>query len=161
MVKLKCRSCGGEVDSNEKARKCRHCNELLPLECAVCAKHMRPPIPEFPIERYYNDEGEPLCADHYQRECPECGQWFRADENPGFFLCPNCTKRHQTEGATDTHSVDGNDDYDDDDADYEEADDDNEARQPRRKSAKSGCAGVSALAFLGVVALPLMRFFWH
>ena len=90
---LKCRNCGGDVVSNERARKCRHCSELFPFECAVCSRHLRPPLPDYPVERFFNDDGLPLCEDHYQRQCPECDKWFRADENPGFFLCTECTTR--------------------------------------------------------------------
>src|SRR5688572_29010834 len=99
MVMLRCRKCGSEVASDEKAKKCRNCNELFPFECAVCSKSIRPPIPDFPIERYFTEDNQPLCQDHYQRQCPECNRWFRADENPGFFLCADCTAQREQENA--------------------------------------------------------------
>jgi hypothetical protein len=97
---LKCRQCGSDVVSNEKARKCRNCSELFPFECAVCSKHLRPPLPDYPVERFFNDEGLPLCEEHYQRQCPECERWFRADENPGFFLCAECTTERDAREAS-------------------------------------------------------------
>ena len=101
MVKLSCRKCGSEVASDEKAKKCKNCGELFPFECAVCSKSIRPPIPDFPIERYFTEDNKPLCQDHYQRQCPECSRWFRADENPGFFLCTQCTAKREAENAAD------------------------------------------------------------
>ncbi len=99
MVMLKCRNCGADVASDEKARKCRSCNTLFPFACAICERKMRPPLPDFPIERYFNDAAEPLCEDHYQRQCPECSRWFQADENPGFYLCHDCTERREAQVA--------------------------------------------------------------
>ncbi len=99
IMMLKCRNCGADVASDEKARKCRSCNTLFPFSCAVCERKMRPPLPDFPVERYFNDEGEPLCEDHYQRQCPECSRWFQADENPGFYLCPECAERREAQVA--------------------------------------------------------------
>ena len=153
MVKLKCRNCGSEVDSDEKARKCRHCNELFPFACAVCAKHLRPPIPEYPIERYYNENGEPLCAEHYQRECPECGKWFRADENPGFFLCPDCAQRRETEGAPNENVAVANNVRDTEDTYRDDVYE--EETPPARAKSGAGCVGAFLLS-VGVVCTPLL-----
>jgi hypothetical protein len=164
MVKLKCRSCGGEVDSDEKARKCRHCNELFPFACAVCDKHLRPPIPKYPIERYYNEFSEPLCAEHYQRECPECKRWFRADENPGFFLCIDCTQRREA-GIVPNDDV-ADDDYDENYdtgnslADDEAEDDDVENRRTTHAKPRAGCVGVFLLS-LSATAVPVTWFCIH
>lgn len=126
MQVLKCRNCGGDVASNEKARKCRHCSELFPFECAVCSRHLRPPLPDYPVERFFNDLGAPLCEEHYQRQCPECEKWFRADENPGFFLCSECSaRRDEAEGGAAVHPSD-------------------EAIDQEMK--KSGCGGSAMLA---------------
>jgi hypothetical protein len=56
----------------------------------VCQRQLRPPFPVFEDERYLTLDDEPLCGDHYLRKCPDCGDWFRADENPGFFRCRKC-----------------------------------------------------------------------
>lgn len=93
MVMLECRTCGKPVSSDERSKKCPSCGELLPFECAVCSRHLRPPIPNFPVEKYFTDDNKPLCTDHYQRQCPDCNEWFRADENPGFFICSRCSSK--------------------------------------------------------------------
>ena len=165
MVKLQCRSCGGKVDSDEKARKCRHCNELFPFECAVCAKHMRPPIPEFPVERYYNEALQPLCADHYQRECPECNRWFRADENPGFYLCPDCTQQRENGDASsgdsrDTRAADRYqpDETERDKSDHDPTETEEPSRAPRER-AKTGAGCVGAfLIVVGAACTPVAWF---
>ena len=101
MVMLQCRTCGAEVASDERTKKCKSCGELFPFECAVCNRHIRPPVPDFPVERFFDENNKPLCSEHYQRQCPECSRWFRADENPGYFLCSDCTaKRDADAGGT-------------------------------------------------------------
>ena len=106
MMMLKCRNCGADVASDEKARKCRSCQTLFPFACAICERKMRPPLPDFPIERYFNESCEPLCEDHYQRQCPECSKWFQADENPGFYLCGDCAHRREGQVADGTVGAD-------------------------------------------------------
>ena len=103
MVLLHCRECGTEIASDTRQTKCTKCGTLFPFACAVCHKLLRPPIPDFPIERYFTTDHQPLCEDHYQRQCPECQKWFQADENPGYYLCPECTAKRPpvpTTGAT-------------------------------------------------------------
>ncbi len=159
MAKLKCRSCGGDVDSDEKTRKCRHCNELFPFACAVCDKHLRPPIPAYPVERYYNEAGDTLCTDHYQRECPECKKWFRADENPGFFLCSDCTHLRAIGAQPVNHAVDDvtvdavNLEADKDG--YDEVGEHREVAEvaPTAGAKAGGCLGVLVL-MLGATATP-------
>ncbi|MDF2441345.1 MAG: hypothetical protein JWN98_2329 [Abditibacteriota bacterium] len=129
MVMLSCRKCGSEVASDEKAKKCRNCGELFPFQCAVCSKHIRPPIPDFPVERYFTEDNRPLCQDHYQRQCPECNQWFRADENPGFFLCAQCAAKRGAQSA--------------------EPEETEEARVPK----KSGCGAGVLMAIVGLSSL--------
>jgi len=130
---LKCRNCGGDVASNERARKCRNCSELFPFECAVCSRHLRPPLPDYPVERFFNDEGRPLCEDHYQRQCPECDKWFRADENPGFFLCADCAARREAQEAAE------------DEAAARSSSRDSASEGRPAGAAKSGCGGSAVL----------------
>lgn len=92
MAMLKCRHCETEIDSNVRKTRCPNCGELFPFACAVCAAPLRPPFPVFDDERYLNDKGEPLCPEHFQRQCPKCESWFGAHENPGYFLCKSCMK---------------------------------------------------------------------
>lgn len=100
MVTLNCRQCGTEISSSTKQTKCAKCGTLFPFACAVCGKLLKPPIPDFPVERYFTDDKKPLCQEHYQRQCPECQRWFQADENPGYFLCRACTEGRGSEGAS-------------------------------------------------------------
>jgi predicted RNA-binding Zn-ribbon protein involved in translation (DUF1610 family) len=129
MVMLQCRTCGAEVASDERSKKCKNCGELFPFECAVCSRHLRPPIPDFPIERYFTEDNKPLCSEHYQRQCPECNRWFRADENPGFFMCRECTANREAASAATAQTT------------YAEEE---EETAPR---AKGGC-GASMLIFI-------------
>lgn len=96
MPTLPCRDCGSPIDTEARAGRCRSCGTLLPLACSVCGKGLRPPLPVQTDERYLTTAGQPLCADHFERLCPECHGWFRADENPGYFLCPACTAARAT-----------------------------------------------------------------
>jgi hypothetical protein len=150
MAMLKCRKCGGEVATDERARQCRSCNELFPFACAVCTRKMRPPLPDYPIERYFNDAGDPLCEDHYQRQCPECSRWFQADENPGFYLCSECTTRRESQNADGTIGMDATTSETQPEGPATGDQDEDDRREPR----KSGCgAGVlAALALVAVVA---------
>ena len=145
MVNLQCRHCGAEVASDEKARKCKNCGDLFPFVCAVCDKHLRPPIPDFPVERYFNDVGQPLCADHYQRQCPECNRWFRADENPGFFMCPDCTAKREAGAAAESSSKPDSDDENE----FEEDGDQDETAAPQRR----GCGAASLLFLIAIIGL--------
>jgi hypothetical protein len=90
MALLKCRHCETEIDSNARKTRCPGCGQLFPFACAVCEAPLRPPFPVFDDERYLNDDEQPLCPEHFQRQCPKCESWFAADENPGYFLCKNC-----------------------------------------------------------------------
>lgn len=152
MVMLKCRNCGADVASDEKARKCRSCNTLFPFACAVCERKMRPPLPDFPVERYFNDESEPLCEDHYQRQCPECQKWFQADENPGFYLCGDCAHLREgqvTDGTNDLDTVPGGSQPEM--SQEQEAEADHAAR-------KAGCGSAAVLAF--ALAITIVRALW-
>lgn len=113
MVQLHCRECGTEISSDTRKTKCPQCGVMFPFACAVCQKLLNPPIPDYPIERYFTADGKPLCEDHYQRQCPECERWFQADDNPGFFLCRDCTaKRPPVTASTGVAGVSGDtDDY--------------------------------------------------
>jgi len=95
MALLQCRDCGAEIDSDSRQTRCKQCGALFPFACTVCGRSLRPPFPVFADERYLTPEFEPLCSDHFERQCPECSQWFRADENPGFFLCTTCAQERQ------------------------------------------------------------------
>jgi DNA-directed RNA polymerase subunit RPC12/RpoP len=94
MALLHCRDCGAEFSSDTRQTQCKHCGALFPCACAVCGKALRPPFPVFSDERYLTVADEPLCPEHFQRQCPECNQWFQADQNPGYFLCRACTATH-------------------------------------------------------------------
>lgn len=91
MALLRCRECGQEINSNTRQTRCQGCGTLFPFACAVCERPLRPPFPVFSDERYLTEENEPLCPQHFQRQCPRCQNWFQADQNPGFFLCPECS----------------------------------------------------------------------
>ncbi|MEO6906998.1 MAG: hypothetical protein ABI210_03830 [Abditibacteriaceae bacterium] len=95
MALLKCRHCEIEIDSNARKTRCPGCGQLFPFACAVCEAPLRPPFPVFDDERYLNDDNEPLCPEHFQRQCPKCETWFSADENPGFFLCKTCMEGNE------------------------------------------------------------------
>jgi hypothetical protein len=155
MVMVKCRNCGADVPSDEKARKCRACGTLFPFVCAVCDRKMRPPLADYPIERYFNDDGEPLCEDHYQRQCPECSRWFQADENPGFYLCHDCTERREGQLADGTIGQDTV-------ARPERSDEHTitpEMEEEADKAAhKAGCGSAAVLFF--AVAVTVARALW-
>ena len=91
MALLHCRDCGAEFSSDTRQTQCKKCGALFPCACAVCGKALRPPFPVFSDERFLTVADQPLCPDHFQRQCPECSRWFQADQNPGYFLCLNCT----------------------------------------------------------------------
>lgn len=95
MALLKCRHCETEIDSNARKTRCPGCGQLFPFACAVCEAPLRPPFPVFDDERYINDSDEPLCPEHFQRQCPKCESWFAADENPGYFLCKTCMEGNE------------------------------------------------------------------
>ena len=90
MALLKCRHCQTVIDSNARKTRCHGCGQLFPFACAICDAPLRPPFPVFDDERYLNADNVPLCADHFQRQCPQCEQWFSAHDNPGYFLCRSC-----------------------------------------------------------------------
>ena len=92
MAMLSCRHCGASINSDARLTQCRKCGALFPFVCKVCNKQLRPPFPVFEDERYLTLDDEPLCGEHFLRKCPDCGEWFRADENPGFFRCHKCAE---------------------------------------------------------------------
>lgn len=95
MAVVHCRECGHEIKAETKATRCDKCGSFFPFTCAVCDKYLRPPFDTYEDERYVNENSQPLCQDHYQRQCPECHKWFQADENPGYFLCLSCAKARE------------------------------------------------------------------
>ena len=97
MATLKCNSCGGNIASHARRVQCPHCGELFPCACARCGRKLRPPFSEFDDERYLTHDAppQPLCDEHYLRQCPDCEKWFGADENPGYFRCAPCAQIHQ------------------------------------------------------------------
>jgi len=90
MALLKCRNCGAEISSDARVTRCKGCGTLFPFACTVCNRSLRPPFPVYSDERYLTGTDEPLCPDHFQRQCPSCKTWFQADENPGYFMCKMC-----------------------------------------------------------------------
>lgn len=94
MALLQCKECGTSIESGTRQTRCKNCGTLFPFACAVCDKPLRPPFSVFPDERFLTSDNKPLCEEHYQRQCPECSGWFRADENPGYFRCPSCNAAH-------------------------------------------------------------------
>lgn len=96
MATLNCNSCGGDISSNARRVQCPHCGELFPFVCAHCDNKLRPAFPVFDDERYLTLDAPPLplCDDHYLRKCPDCDEWFSANENPGYFRCLSCSKVH-------------------------------------------------------------------
>ena len=95
MALLQCRDCGAEIDSDSRQTRCKQCGALFPFACVACGRSLRPPFPVYADERYLTPANEPLCSDHFQRQCPDCSKWFSADENPGFFRCLSCTEERQ------------------------------------------------------------------
>ncbi len=95
MAFVHCRECGHEIKANSKQTRCDKCGSFFPFTCAVCDKFLRPPFDVYEDERYVTADNQPLCQDHYQRQCPECRKWFQADENPGYFLCLACSKERE------------------------------------------------------------------
>lgn len=100
MAFVHCRECGHEIKADTKQTRCEKCGSFFPFTCAVCDKYLRPPFDVYEDERYVTDDGQPLCQDHYQRQCPECKKWFQADENPGYFLCLACSKAREERTVT-------------------------------------------------------------
>jgi hypothetical protein len=100
MALLKCRNCGAEISSDARVTRCKGCGTLFPFDCTVCGRSLRPPFPVYSDERYLTGTDEPLCPDHFQRQCPSCKTWFQADENPGYFMCKMCLEVR--EAATDS-----------------------------------------------------------
>jgi hypothetical protein len=90
MALLKCRNCGAEISSDARVTRCKGCGTLFPFDCSVCGRSLRPPFPVYSDERYLSGTDEPLCPDHFQRQCPSCKTWFQADENTGYFMCKMC-----------------------------------------------------------------------
>jgi hypothetical protein len=105
MALLKCRHCETEIDSNARKTRCPGCGQLFPFACAVCEAPLRPPFAVFDDERYLNDDNEPLCPEHFQRQCPKCESWFSADENPGYFLCKTCMEGNELPAEEEPVSV--------------------------------------------------------
>ncbi len=95
MAILHCRHCGGDIDSDTRRTQCRDCGALFPFGCVVCERKLRSPFPIFEDERYLTlgNPPEPLCDEHFLRKCPDCGKWFQADENPGYFRCGSCAQK--------------------------------------------------------------------
>ena len=109
MATLNCNSCGGHISSNARRVQCPHCGELFPFVCARCDHKLRPAFPVFDDERYLSLDAppQPLCDDHYLRKCPDCDNWFGADENPGYFRCAGCAEiqaRQKAELPEDTYA---------------------------------------------------------
>ena len=100
MAFVHCRECGHEIKADSKQTRCEKCGSFFPFTCAVCDKILRPPFDVYDDERYVTDDGQPLCQDHYQRQCPECKKWFQSDENPGYFLCLSCAKAREQRAAS-------------------------------------------------------------
>ena len=90
MALLKCRNCGAEISSDARVTRCKGCGTLFPFDCTICGRSLRPPFPVYSDERYLSGTDDPLCPDHFQRQCPSCKTWFQADENPGYFMCKMC-----------------------------------------------------------------------
>lgn len=106
MALVHCRECGHEIKADTKQSRCDKCGTFFPFTCAVCDKYLRPPFAVYEDERYVTEDGQPLCQDHYERQCPECKKWFKADENPGYFLCLSCSKtRHEKVAAASVASA--------------------------------------------------------
>jgi len=95
MAFVRCRECGHEIKADTKQTRCEQCGTFFPFTCAVCDKFLRPPFAAYDDERYVTEDNRPLCQDHYQRQCPQCKKWFQADQNPGYFLCPDCARARQ------------------------------------------------------------------
>ncbi|MBV9864472.1 MAG: hypothetical protein JO316_03930 [Abitibacteriaceae bacterium] len=174
MVLLHCRECGAEIASDTRKTKCEKCGTLFPFACAVCGKLLNPPIPDYPIERYFTPDRKPLCEEHYQRQCPECQKWFQASENPGYFLCTECTAKRPPVTASSGSGVSG------DSGDYilAASDDTAPVERPRRNRAvrktyeaaeveadeegatrsKSGC-GLGMLCLMVVITFASVG--WH
>jgi Zn finger protein HypA/HybF involved in hydrogenase expression len=100
MAFVYCRECGHEIKAETKQTRCEKCGTFFPFTCAVCDKYLRPPFDVYEDERFVTEDGKPLCQEHYQRQCPECKKWFQADENPGYFLCLDCSKAREERVST-------------------------------------------------------------
>ena len=90
MALLKCRNCAAEISSDARVTRCKGCGTLFPFACDICGRSLRPPFPVYSDERYLDGMDNPLCPDHFQRQCPSCKTWFQAGENPGYFMCKMC-----------------------------------------------------------------------
>ncbi len=116
MAILQCRHCEANINSDTRTTQCKKCGALFPFACAVCDKQLRPPFPVFEDERHLSLENEPLCSEHFLRKCPDCDNWFRADENPGFFRCADCAAAAGKSPASQTlhvpSEVDETEDFD-------------------------------------------------
>jgi len=110
-AQLHCRHCGGEIASDSRRVQCVHCSALFPFACLVCSRNLRTPFSVFEDERYLTFpstdtengaviEPKPLCSEHFLRHCPDCGRWFHAHENPGFFRCGKCAENMDRPAAT-------------------------------------------------------------
>lgn len=100
MALLKCRNCDEEISSDARVTRCKGCGTLFPLTCAVCERNLRPPFPVYSDERYLDGADNPLCPDHFERQCPSCKSWFQADENPGYFMCRTCLELRESAALT-------------------------------------------------------------
>lgn len=96
MATLHCRHCQASIESDTRRTQCRECGALFPFVCAVCERNLRSPFPVFDDERFLTldkDDPKPLCDEHFLRKCPDCDEWFQADENPGYFRCASCAAK--------------------------------------------------------------------
>lgn len=96
MATLHCKHCEASIESDTRRTQCRQCGALFPFTCAVCERKLRSPFPVFEDERYLTlneKDPQPLCEDHFLRKCPDCDEWFQADENPGYFRCGSCAAK--------------------------------------------------------------------
>ncbi len=100
MALLKCRNCDEEINSDARVTRCKGCGTLFPLTCAVCERNLRPPFPVYSDERYLDGADNPLCPDHFERQCPSCKNWFQADENPGYFMCRTCLEVRESAASS-------------------------------------------------------------
>ena len=105
MALLKCRNCDEEISSDARVTRCKGCGTLFPLACAVCERNLRPPFPVYSDERYLDGADNPLCPDHFERQCPSCKTWFQADENPGYFMCRTCLEVRESAALAATTEV--------------------------------------------------------
>lgn len=143
MALLHCRDCGADLKSDTRQTRCKQCGTLFPCACQVCDRPLRPPFPVYEDERYLTSADEPLCEEHYQRLCPSCHKWFQADENPGYFLCLNCSKQRSAAvtAAVAVPSVE----------EGEEVEAEAPVRRRRPKPTSWGC--LAGMALVGIFAI--------